>query len=441
MIIPSIDLREGRAVQLVQGKKLTITHDKPLHLAKEFSRYGELAVIDLDAAMGWGENLNLIEKICHRYPARVGGGIRSLEMVAKILSFGARKIIIGTRAFQTSGRSSVGLNCNFLNQLKKMVGRERIIIALDYSQGKILVEGWQKKTDLSLEEVIPEVEKYAGEILLTCVDQEGLLQGPDRDRILRLASQASTLVTAAGGISTVEDVRVFSRAGINVQIGMALYTGTLPLREAFLATVVWEKGENNLIPTITVDQNGQVLTLAYSSQESLRRTFTTGEVWYFSRSRNCLWLKGETSRNRQKFIRVRTDCDGDALLITASPQGPACHTGQYSCFGPREFHLGELFETIQNRLAVPSPNSYTASLSMAETKAKLKEEVLELLLAMKEEELIWEAADVLYFLLVFLAKKGVHWEDVLRELRRRRRVPHLKRGGGSRGLKLVSRGR
>lgn len=427
MIIPSIDLSQGRAVQLIQGKKSVLAHDNPLSLAFEFSRYGELAVIDLDAAMGKGENLELIKKICNRYPARVGGGIRSLEKAAQVLSFGAEKIIIGTRAFQTSGKNSAGLDDNFLNQLKRELGRERIIVALDYSQGRILVEGWQRKTDLKPEEVIPEVEKYAGEILLTCVDREGLLQGPDRNRILRMASQTSMVITAAGGISTVEDIQIFSQAGLNVQIGMALYTGTLSLSEAFLAAANWGKTENDLIPTITVDQEGQVLTLAYSSRESLRRTFMTGEVWYYSRSRKSLWLKGETSGNKQGFIRVRTDCDGDSLLITARPLGPACHTGRYSCFGGKEFNLGELFDTIENRLLTGSPDSYTASLSIEKNKSKLKEEIQELFLAQNKEELTWEAADVVYFLMVFLAKKGVSWQDVLRELKRRRRAPRLKK--------------
>lgn len=415
MIIPSIDLSDGRAVQLEQGRRKILERGNPLALAEEFTRFGEIAVVDIDAALRRGSNDAIIRDICRLAPCRVGGGIRSPERAAEVLSRGAEKVIIGTMAF---GRG--GINAEFLDALRSTVGKERIIVALDTLGGRVVTEGWRKKSKTRWQDVIRKLGPYASEILFTTVDKEGLMAGPDFAALHELRGAAPLPVTAAGGITTGEEIREISRLGFNVQIGMALYTGKISLAEAFASTVDWEKG---LIPTVVADTESQVLMLAYSDRESLGRTLATGRAWFHSRSRRKLWQKGETSGNIQEFVRIRTDCDGDALLLTVAPKGPACHTGGYSCFGPKEFSPDELFRTIGDRLGNPPPESYTARLTPEAAKKKLREEVLEFLEAPNLDNLVWEAADLLYFVLVILAQSGASWQDVMSELKRRRRAP------------------
>jgi phosphoribosyl-ATP pyrophosphohydrolase/phosphoribosyl-AMP cyclohydrolase len=415
MIIPSIDLSCGRAVQLRQGREKALERDDPLALAREFSKYGEIAVVDLDAAFGTGNNDALIRKICRLAECRVGGGIRSIERAGEILSFGAEKVVIGTKAFEKNR-----VNHDFLKALNSAVGKDRVIIALDSLYGEIVTQAWQSQTGLSIEAVMQEVESYASELLFTCVEREGMMRGADFEAIKKLRAAAGLLITAAGGISIPEEIEKLSRLGVNAQLGMALYTGKISLPDAFIASLQWE---NELIATVAIDRSSQVLMLAYSSRKSLEKTFETENVWYYSRSRKKLWMKGETSGNFQKFLKIRTDCDGDALLVTVDQKGHACHTGKYSCFGNRAFSLDELHDVIRERLAHPSPCSYTSSLTDEKLKQKIKEEAGELADAQGKEEIIWEAADVLYFISVLLAKKGLSVDSVLSELKRRRRTP------------------
>lgn len=414
MIIPSIDLSCGKAVQLRRGREKALERDDPLVLAREFSKFGEIAVVDLDAAFSTGNNDALIRKICQIAECRIGGGIRSIDGARKILSFGAEKVIIATKAFEQNS-----VNHDFLKVLSSAIGKNRIIIALDSLYGEIVTQGWQSQTGLSFENVLQEVETYASELLFTCVEREGMMRGADIDSIEKLKAATDLPITAAGGISTAGEIEELSRLGVNAQLGMALYSGKISLPDAFIASLQWDK---ELIPTIAVDTASQVLMLAYSSRESLEKTFETEKVWYYSRSRKELWMKGQTSGNFQKFLKIRTDCDGDALLVTVDQKGHACHTGKYSCFGNKAFSLKELYDVIRERLVNASPYSYTSSLTDEKLKQKIKEEAEELVDVDEKEGIIWEAADLLYFISVLLAKKGVSLDEVFQELKGRRRT-------------------
>jgi len=425
MIIPSIDLIDGRAVQLEQGKRKVLERNQPEELAEEFARFGEVAVIDLDAAFGERHNEDVIQKLCEIAECRVGGGIWTVEKAEKMISLGAEKIIIGTMALKDKK-----VNHAFLRRLVEAFGVERIVIALDTFNGEVVTRGWRQGTGLKWDAVVRELEPYASEFLFTCVEKEGLMQGTNRDAILRMKAAIKKPITAAGGVSSWDEIAILSKIGVNIQLGMALYTGRIELSDAFVASLDWEKG---LIPTIAIDDTAQVLMLAYSSRESLEKTFATGNACYFSRSRGKLWMKGETSGNVQEFLKVRTDCDGDALLLTVAQTGHACHTGNYSCFGNKLFSLEELYGVIEDRLRNPVPDSYTAQLTGTKVAKKIREESEELIEAGAREEIIWETADLLYFVTVLLAQNEITFADVLNELRRRRRTKDLKnlQGEGS----------
>jgi len=177
-----------------------------------------------------------------------------------------------------------------------------------------------------------------------------------------------------------------------------------------------------LIPTIIKDKKGNILTLAYSNKESLTKTLETRQGWYFSRSRNKLWLKGETSGNYQEVLDIKTDCDKDALLFTVKQKGNACHLDRYSCFNEKKkFDLEALYEKIKEKIKDEDNNSYTKKLvSDPELlKRKLIEEAAEVITAKDKGNLIGECSDLIYFLLVIMAKNNVTIEDIEKENLRR----------------------
>lgn len=408
MIIASIDLMDAKAVQLKQGKEKMLEDNQPLKLAEEFNKFGETAVIDLDAAMGKGDNLDIIKKILEKAECRVGGGIRSIDSAKEMISLGARKVIIGSKAFENDK-----INKDFLENLKEEIGKERIIIAIDALNEEIVTKGWKHPTGISLYEAAEALEDFSCEYLFTCVEREGTLTGINLETVKKLLEKTNNKITVAGGVSEISEVKKLAQMGCDVQLGMALYTGKISLAEGFIESLDWEKSD--LIPTITQDESNQVLMLAYSNRESLKKAFETGNMCYFSRSRDKLWMKGETSGNTQKLIKIRTDCDRDTLLATVGQKGVACHLGNYSCFGDKGFSLEELYDIIQNRI------EDTPTLNGKDLKEKLLEKATGIIETKEKNEIIYEATDVLYFLTVLLAKNNIKIKDVLEELRRRKR--------------------
>ena len=415
MVVASIDIMQGKVVQLKQGQEKVLERDDAVALAQEFDRYGEIAVIDLDAAMGKGDNVQLVQELLQYGEFRVGGGIRTVERAKELVTLGAKKVIIGSQAFEHNG-----INHVFLQELVTAVEQSRIIIAVDSLERKIVTRGWKHQTDIPLLEAVKELEQYTSEFLFTCVEREGTMKGADFDQIRELKQATNRQITVAGGIATLEEVIETAKLGTDVQLGMALYTGKIDLGEAFIECLNWDKAD--LMPTITQDENGQMLMVAYSKKESLKKTFETGKMTYFSRSRQQLWTKGETSGHVQKFLRIRADCDQDAILVTVKQSGSACHRETYSCFGDRKFTLQELHGVLQERIQANTQGSYTASLTAETLRGKISEEAQELIEANTKDEIIWEAADLLYFTTVLLAKEGVSVDEVFAELARRRRT-------------------
>ena len=209
MIIPSIDIMGGKAVQLKQGKEKVLEREDIFELAKYFSRFGELAVIDLDAAMGKGDNEELIKKICRIAPCRVGGGIRDVEKAKRIIANGAKKIIIGTAASE-----------ELLSQLPK----DKILVAIDSNKGKVVTEGWTKDTGITPEDYVKRCDDLCHGYLYTIVEKEGMMGGTDLEAIKKIRKLTKKELVAAGGKSTIDEIQTTEKKQINTHLRICIST-------------------------------------------------------------------------------------------------------------------------------------------------------------------------------------------------------------------------
>lgn len=407
MIIPSIDIRKGRAVQLRSGRDQLLDGGDPLEKLDEFSVSGEVAVIDLDAALGTGSNAELIRKMARLKPIRVGGGIRSIETAIDWLDAGAEKIIVGTAA-----------SPEFCSALP----RDRLIAAVDAYEGEIVVEGWKVRTGDFVMARVERLAPYVGGFLLTQVEYEGGMAGFNLDLVKSVCSVGSGVrFTVAGGITLPEEIAALDEMGVDAQVGMSLYSGILTLADSIIAPLK-KPVDGRLWPTVVCDRSGQTLGLVWSTAESITEAVSQRRGIYWSRSRDELWVKGATSGNTQQLIRVDLDCDRDALRFTVEQRGNFCHTGRRSCW-PSAFDLSDLETTVRERIREGNPDSGTVRLASSDSllRAKLVEEAMELARADSVIEASHEGADLLYFLCVALAVKGSSVGDVMNELSLRNR--------------------
>ena len=224
MLIPSIDLQAGRIVQLVQGERLALESDDIDGWISRFRGRSKVQLIDLDAAKGQGSNDPLVRRICAALPCRVGGGIRSIDRAREVLDAGAVKIILGSALF-TGG----AVNTDFAGRLGAAFGPDRLIAAVDTRAGRVTIDGWRTRLDLTTVDAVRALEPWFGEFLYTHVDLEGLMQGTDLAAIATVNNATSRKLTAAGGITTSEEVDYLDALGIDAVVGMALYTGRLTL--------------------------------------------------------------------------------------------------------------------------------------------------------------------------------------------------------------------
>jgi phosphoribosylformimino-5-aminoimidazole carboxamide ribotide isomerase len=222
MLIPSIDLRGGAVVQLVQGERLALKDDDVFRWVRRFARFPKVQVIDLDAAMGSGDNLTLVRQIAGAIPCRVGGGIRTVERAQDVLGAGARQIIAGSALFK-DGKPDLA----FARTLSDAVGRERVVAAVDSRNGQVVIHGWKTTLPLTAPDAVRALEPFCGEFLYTHVDTEGLMRGTNLDAIRAVAAATTCRVTAAGGITSQKEVDDLHALGIDAVVGMAIYTGAL----------------------------------------------------------------------------------------------------------------------------------------------------------------------------------------------------------------------
>ena len=429
MVIASIDMKDGHVVQLKNGKDLVLQRDDADALIADFNKYGEVAIIDLDQALrntdakGNTPNTELLKSLLRKGNVRVGGGIRDVKKAKELISLGAEKVIVGSAAWNADRKvdSDPILNAAFLEELVAAIGKQRVIISVDAINGKIALKGWTETANISLIEGAKEAEKYASELLFTCVEKEGCMQGTDMNMCRQLREAVKCRVVAAGGVNSLEQIAELEKLGCDVQLGMALYTGAVSLKDSFMACLDWEKTDG-MIPVIAQSINGEVLMMGYSNEEAVAKTFETGKLTFFSRTRNVLWTKGETSGHFLEVVKMRVDCDRDTILATVIPHGGVCHTGSFTCFGAEpdeKSSMERLYGTISERFANPRPGSYTATLNDKRVREKVEEEAEEICEAEGKDEVIWEAADLLYFVSVLMYKEGVTWQDVYNELDRR----------------------
>ncbi len=224
MLIPSIDLQNGRIVQLVQGEKLAVeSHDFDGWIER-FSGYPKVQLIDLDAAKGSGANRALIASICGRLPCRVGGGIRTPERALEFTALGATSVILGSSLFRNGG-----VDVEFARRVAAAIGPDRFIAAVDSRGGQVVIDGWRTTLPLTAVDAVRALEPHAGEFLYTHVDKEGLMQGTDMAAIRAVRDATSRRLTAAGGITTMEEVEYLDSIGVDAVVGMAIYTGRMSL--------------------------------------------------------------------------------------------------------------------------------------------------------------------------------------------------------------------
>ena len=224
MLIPAIDLKGGAVVQLVQGERLAIRDADVFRWVKRFEGFQKVQVIDLDAAMGDGDNLDLVRQIAAALSCRVGGGVRTLERARDLLAAGAQQIIAGSSLFK-AGRPDVA----FAKALADAVGAEKVIAAVDSRGGHVVIHGWKTPLPLTPVEAVRALEPYCGEFLYTHVDTEGLMAGTNREAILEVRRATTRRVTAAGGITTQAEIDDLDQNGVDAVVGMAVYTGRLAL--------------------------------------------------------------------------------------------------------------------------------------------------------------------------------------------------------------------
>jgi phosphoribosylformimino-5-aminoimidazole carboxamide ribotide isomerase len=233
MLIPSIDLQNGRIVQLVLGEKLAIeTNDVDAWIDK-FSRFPKVQLIDLDAAMSRGHNDALVKQIAARLPCRVGGGVRSVRRAEELVTAGAQAVIAGSGLFKRAEANDITqmVDHDFAAALAQTVGMDRLIAAVDSRGGRVTIHGWKTTLPLTAVQAVAALEPYCSEFLYTHVDKEGLMQGTDMAAIKAVAKATERKLTAAGGITTKAEIDALDAMGIDAVVGMAIYTGLLDIAQ------------------------------------------------------------------------------------------------------------------------------------------------------------------------------------------------------------------
>lgn len=230
MLIPSIDLMDGKIVQLVQGERKALEFTDFEEWIARFSRFPLVQLIDLDAAIGTGSNRELVGEFARRLPCQVGGGIRSIATAEQVLGVGARRVILGSRLIR-DGRPDTA----FAGEAARAVGADHLVFAIDSKGGRVAIRGWREQTALTALEMMQALDPWCSAFLYTNIDTEGLMQGIPLDTVRQLRKATTKQLIAAGGISTTQQIADLDALGIDSVVGMAIYTGKIDLASARLS--------------------------------------------------------------------------------------------------------------------------------------------------------------------------------------------------------------
>lgn len=349
IILPAIDIKDGKCVRLFQGDYSTaeVVAEDPVETAKSFAAQGArwLHMVDLDGAKS-GKPVNAEVVFAVRQNVgmhiEIGGGIRDMETLEYYLQNGIDRVILGSAALKDP---------QFVAQAIQKYGKQ-IAVGIDAIDGKVAVEGWLDKSEVDYVDLAKKIDKMGvSYIILTDISKDGTMNGPNLTMLDRVNQEVSCNVIASGGVSSILDViNIYDLGMYGAIAGKSVYLGALDLAAAVIASQKVQKKrpknaqevddnleryfhKSELLPAIVQEEGtNEVLMLAYMNQAALEKTLETGFTWFYSRSRKQLWNKGETSGNTQKVVRICADCDDDTLLVQVKQKGPACHTGQHSCF-------------------------------------------------------------------------------------------------------------
>ena len=364
--------------------------------ARSINYFGSIVISD-------SSSIDLLKGVCSVAECYLMMDTPNLESIKLGLQMGVRKFIVPDREIE---------------KINKMVSKNIIIARITLKEKSVLNNDITDfKEELS--DICSNLKPYCSEILIDWDDKIKI----DQNTIFTIADSISgfikfplTLLDPNG-----QNSKELENKGINPFIRSSNVFSEEEMIKIFNSIPDFQKNDG-LIPTIVQDDHDQILMLAYSSQDSLTQALKQKQGIYFSRSRKSIWIKGETSGNYQELYQVRYDCDQDTLLFTVHQLGFACHLERYSCFEDKKFGFLDLYEIIEDRIKNPVPNSYSSKISKDEKLIieKIREETNELVNYVDQENLVWEIADLSYFILVLMAKKGIKIQDILNELWKRR---------------------
>lgn len=222
MLIPSIDLMGGCVVQLEQGERVAVESRDLDGWVMRFAHFPLVQVVDLDAAMGRGDNTDLVRHVCRQLPCQVGGGIRSVDHARHTLEFGARRVIIGSALFDATGVDETSAQL-----FASAIDPEALVAAVDGRRGRVVIHGWKTQLAIAPERAARLLQPFVGSFLYTHVDTEGLLTGLDRDAVLTMRAATQRRLIAAGGIRSLDEVDWLDSLGVDAVVGMAIYRGLI----------------------------------------------------------------------------------------------------------------------------------------------------------------------------------------------------------------------
>jgi phosphoribosylformimino-5-aminoimidazole carboxamide ribotide isomerase len=227
VLIPSIDLMDGKVVQLVQGEKKALEFDNFEQWVERFSSFPLVQLIDLDAAKGRPANSQVIEFFVRRLPCQVGGGIRSIENAHGMLKLGAQRVILGSALINEGS-----INLDFAKQIAAELGSDKLVFAIDSRGGKVAIRGWREVTSISPLQMVQALDPFCCAFLYTHIDTEGLMRGLPLDPVCELRQATTKQLIVAGGISSHEEIERLHAMGVDAVVGMALYSGRLSLPDS-----------------------------------------------------------------------------------------------------------------------------------------------------------------------------------------------------------------